>query len=1043
MIREKHKTVFASLILCFLLLGGANLATAKAERNLGNLHQAPVNKEVTGVVTDPSGEPLIGVSVAVKGSTNRTMTDIDGKFTISCSPSDVLEITYIGFEKYEVQVGASTEINVILNEKTELLDEVIVIGYGTTTRKKAVGAVDQIRSQAIEKRPVANVSQALQGASPSLMIQQRSMDPNSNDINVNIRGISTMNKNEPLLVIDGLVTEFSSLNKLNPSDIENVSVLKDAGTAAIYGSRSANGVILVTTKKGQKNQGPTVRVNTQVGLQDPNVLFEAVDGYQNATLKNLALTNVGSNPQFTPEQIRDLYNHRSEESWHIHQILETAVQQNYNINVSGGSNNTTYMFSGAFFDQESNFVGNYGITRYNLRSNITTEYGRFKFSSILAYTRNNNTSSTAGSAIINSTRIPPYYYYKMQADNGKYLVNDVITDQNPLGELRDGGYTKHDNDYVNVNLNVDFKILDGLTLRGVVGADIYSDHRFIRRKQVPLYANADAIKPLVYVNAERNTEDYNYKAYLLNYQLLLDYNKSFGNHRVYGLIGATNESKTSRNNEIKLKYTDPILGTPTTDTEIDENGSRVSPQGTEERSLTSILGRAGYDFADKYYAEFSFRYDGSSVFPKENRWAFYPSASLGWRMSEESFMEKYRNNIGDLKVRGSYGVLGNQGIAPYQYLTRYSVATNAYGFNNKGVSGAGFTYGNKDLKWESSHVLNIGLDAAFLKNALTVNLDYFYKTTKDILIKPETPTAFGTELSDANAVEMRNQGWEITANYYLKTGAFKHNFMLNVGDSWNKVTKFIGNEQISTSDNISKIIRVGLPLNVYYGFKKEGYFQSVEEIETSALPVGTSASDLKPGDIKYIDRNGDGVIDSKDRYVLGNAFPRYTFAFNYDVEYKGFTFGMFWQGVGKRDMMIRGELVEPFHENYSYVIYKHQLDYWTPTNTNSTWPRLTAAGATSTQNNYQKSSDLYLFDGKYLRLRNIQVGYTLPSTITKKVGMERVHFYVNAENLFTLSKNSFVDPESSEFNSNMSGNANSARNYPMLKYYGLGLEIQF
>lgn len=1043
MIREKHKTVFASLILCCLLLGGANLATAKAGNNLGNLHQAPVNKEVTGIVTDPNGEPLIGVSVAVKGSTNRTMTDIDGKFTISCSPSDVLEITYIGFEKYEVQVGASTDINVTLKEKTELLDEVVVIGYGTTTRKKAVGAVDQIRSQAIENRPVSNVTQALQGASPSLTIQQRSMDPNSNDMNINIRGISTMNNNGPLIVIDGLVSESGSLNKLNPADIESVSVLKDAGTAAIYGSRSANGVLLVTTKKGQKNQAPTVRLNTQVGFQDPNVLFEPVAGYQNATLKNLALTNVGSNPQFTPEQIRDLYNHQSEESWHINQILETALQQNYNINVSGGSNNTTYMFSGSFFDQESNFVGNYGITRYNLRSNITTEYGRFKFSSILAYTRNNNTSHTAGSAIINSTRIPPYYYYKMQADNGKYLLNDVITDKNSLGELRDGGYIKNDNDYVNVNLNIDFKILDGLTLRGIFGADIYSDHRFIRRKQIPLYANADAAKPLVYVNADRNTEDFNEKAYLLNYQMLLDYNKSFGSHKVSGLLGATNESYTRRQNEIKLKYTDPILGTPTTETEFDESGSRTSLSGTRETNITSFLGRLGYDFADKYYAEFSFRYDGSSIFPKHNRWGFFPSGSLGWRASEESFMESYRDNVGDLKIRSSYGILGNQSIDPYQYLTRYSVATNAYGFNNKGVSGAGFVYGNDDLKWESTHNFNIGIDATFLKNSLTVNLDYFHKVTKDILITPETPTVFGTTLSSTNAGEMKNQGWEATINYFLKTGDFRHNFMLNVGDNWNEVTKFIGNEQISTSDNISRIIRVGLPFNAYYGFKKEGYFQSVEEIETSALPVGTSASDLKPGDVKYSDRNGDGVIDAKDRYVLGNAFPRYTVGFNYNLEYKGFSFNMFWQGVGKRDMMIRGELVEPFHENYSYVIYKHQLDYWTPTNTNSTWPRLTAAGATSTQNNYQKSSDLYLFDGKYLRLKNIQVGYTLPTAMTKKVGMERVHFYVNAQNLFTLSKNSFVDPESTEFNSNMSGSANSARNYPLLKYYGLGLEIQF
>jgi hypothetical protein len=251
----------------------------------------------------------------------------------------------------------------------------------------------------------------------------------------------------------------------------------------------------------------------------------------------------------------------------------------------------------------------------------------------------------------------------------------------------------------------------------------------------------------------------------------------------------------------------------------------------------------------------------------------------------------------------------------------------------------------------------------------------------------------------------------------------------------------VGDEQISTADNISKITRVGLPFNSYYGYKTNGLFQGMEEIETSALPVGMSASDLKPGDVKYTDRNGDGIIDSKDRFVLGNAFPRYTFGFSYNLTFKGFDFGMLLQGVGKRDMMVRGELVEPFHENYSYVIYKHQLNYWTPTNTEATQPRLTPPGASSTKNNYQMGSDLYLFDGSYIRLKNIQLGYTIPSSLTKKVGMQKFRVFVNAQNLLTFSANSWIDPESSEFDSNMSGSANSARNYPTLKYYGFGFNI--
>lgn len=1047
MIRKKYKVTLASLIMSSLFLGTPCISLhAEQTGTLNTSQQDPtVKKTVTGTVKDNNGDPLIGVSVVVKNDPrNGTVTDIDGRFSISCTGNDILQISYIGFTTEEIDVNNRTSLSVILKENSKVLDDVIVIGYGTTTRRSVVGAVDQVGSSFIEDRPVSNLTQALQGASGSLNIQQRSMNPNDNQLNINIRGISTMNNNSPLIVIDGLVSDNSSLNKLNPADIESISVLKDAGTAAIYGSRSANGVLLVTTKKGKKNAPPVVRLDGMIGLQDPKVLFSPVAGYENATLKNLALTNVGANPQYTPDQIRDLGAHQGEEEWNLDRILRTALQQNYNVSVSGGSTNTTYLFSGGFYDQESNFVGpDFGIRRYNLRSNIVTEFQRLRITSILAYTRTNSKATTANNAIINSSRIPPYYYTKMQAANGKYLVNDMLTDQNPLAELEQGGYVKNDNDYFNINLGADLKIMEGLKLRGVFGADIFSDHRFTRRIQVPLYGNPDDIKPRVYVNAERNTEDFNEKTYLLNSQILLDFDRTFGQHHITGVFGATNESYTRTQNEIKMKYTDPILGTPTTGTEIVEDGSVVSLQRTRKTSINSILGRVNYAFQDKYYAEFSFRSDGSSIFAKENRWGFFPSGSVGWRISEESFMEKYRENVGDLKLRSSYGILGNQSIDPYQYLTVYEPHTNVYGFNNNAVSGAGFTFGNPDLRWEKSASFNIGFDATFLNNSLTATFDYFHKKTTDILITPVIPSVFGGGLKNYNAGEMKNEGWEVTLNYRLKTGDFNHNFGLTVGDSRNEVLKFEGYEQISTNDEISRILRVGLPFNSYYGYKTDGFFQSAAEIEASALPVGISPSDLKPGDLKFVDRNNDGVIDAKDRYVLGNAFPRYTFGFTYDVSYHGFDFNMLIEGVGKRDMMIRGELLEPFHQNYSYAIYKHQLDFWTPTNTDARWPRLTAAGSASTKNNYGMGADLNLLDGKYIRLKNIQIGYTIPKNITNKMGINKVRAFINAQNLLTLSKNSFIDPESSEYDSNMSGYSNSARNYPLLKYYGFGLNVEF
>lgn len=996
---------------------------------------------VAGQVVDDANLPIPGVSIKVKGGSPIGQTDTNGEFALQVSDNQVvLQFSAIGFETLE-KVVSTTKMKIVLKAAINTMEDVIVVGYGTTTRKKISGAVDQVKSSQLTNRPTANLTQALQGAAPSLSIQQRSMDPNGNTTNLNIRGVSTMNSNAPLIVIDGLISDGSSLNKLNPADIETVSILKDAGASAIYGSRSANGVLLITTKRGAKNQGPVIRLDGQIGAQDPKILFGPVTGYQNATLKNLSLTNVGMAPQFSPTQIQDLNDHQDEEDWYFNQIVKTATQQNYNVNISGGGANTTYLFSGGFYDQGSNYEGNYGIKRYNLRSNITAEYKRFKFSSILTYTRNNSNASTAGNAIINSSRIPTYYYYKMIAPNGRYLVNDVLTDQNPLAELRDGGYIKSDNNYFNANLNVEARLFDGLKFRGVFGADIINDHRFTRRKEIPLYSSETATSPLVFMNSTRNTEDYNQQVSLLNYQLLLDYSKTIGKHSLTGLFGASNESYTRRANEIKYKFTDPILGTPTTGTEIDPT-SYGSLGATTENSINSLFGRGGYAYADRYTAEFNFRYDGSSKFSKDFRWGFFPSGSIGWSLSDEHFLSKYRQKVGDLKLRASYGLLGNQDIDSYQFLTSYTPYPNSYGFNNVGVSGAGFTFGNSNLQWEVTHTLNIGIDANFFNKALTVSFDYFNKITKDILITPEIPSVFGTTLSKTNAGQMKNQGWELTLGYRVRTGSFNHDFSGNIGDSRNKVLRFVGDEQITTADNISKITRVGIPFNSYYGYKIKGLFQSMEEIETSALPVGMSASDLKPGDVKYSDRNADGVIDSKDRYILGNAFPRYTFGFNYNLTYKGFDFGMLWQGVGKRDMVVRGELIEPFHENYSYVIYQHQLNYWTPVNTDATQPRLTPAGATSTKNNYQMGSDLYLFEGSYIRLKNIQLGYTIPVNISKKIGLQKLRVFANAQNLLTFSANSWIDPESSEFDSNMSGSANSARNYPTLKYYGLGFNIE-
>lgn len=1042
---RKYKLLFFSLAIASLFILAPDINAGQA--SILSTSQTK-NTLVKGTVKDASGEPLIGVSVSVKGKSGiGTITDINGNFSIQCDANDTLVFSYIGYATLEFPVNGKSSLSISMKEDTKVLDEVIVVGYGTTTRKSAVGAVDQVKADMIENRPVANMTQALQGAAPNVIIQQRNHNPNDNKTNFNIRGISTLNDNSPLFVIDGLVADGESFNKLNPMDIENISILKDAGTAAIYGSRSSNGVVVVTTKKGKKNQRPVVRLSGMIGWENPDILFSPVAGYQNATLRNLAETNAGNAPKYTPDQIRDLAAHQNEESWFFDQIMRTAMQQNYNLSVSGGSEHSTYMISMGYYDQESNYVGNdsFGVQRYNFRTSLSTELGRFKLTGILAYARNNSVSTTGGSLEVDAARTPTYYYYKMKSADGRYLLNDILSEFNPLGQLEAGGRNKYRNNYINTNVSAEMKIIDGLKLKGVFGADIMNDTRFTRNHAVAYYSSEEATEPRPIKKENNKTSNWNSNAYLINTQLLLDYNKTFGKHTVNGLVGLTNESYTQSSNEIEKKYVDPDLGIATDETTSEPGNitGKTSVDDSNRTSITSFLGRAGYSYADRYYAEFSFRYDGASKFHKDYRWGFFPSVSLGWRPTEESFMEFYKEKIGDLKLRASYGILGSQAIGTYDRFTVYDVYDNSYAYNNKTVSGAGFKLGLENVTWEKTQTFNIGVDASFLQNSLTVTFDYFHKRTNDILMKPLISSVFGTEMPMANIGKMQNQGWDLSVNYRLKTGAFTHNFNFNLGDSWNKVLEFPGDEQITQVEELSRIIRVGVPLNSYYGYKMAGFFQSYDEIEASAIPVGAK---VQPGDIKFVDRNDDGIIDSKDKFILGNAFPRYTFGFTYGLNWKGIDFSMFWQGVGKRDMMLRGELIEPYHANYSYTIYKHQLDFWTPTNTEARWPRLAAPGSDSNRNNYGNGngSDLFLLDGKYLRLKNLTIGYTLPKEWTKHLGMQKARLYINGQNLLTFSNNSFIDPESSEFDSKMStSGANSGRSYPTLRYFGFGVDIEF
>ncbi|RFZ85075.1 SusC/RagA family TonB-linked outer membrane protein [Mucilaginibacter terrenus] len=994
--------------------------------------------KVQGKVVDDANAPLPGVSVKLKGTGIGTVTDVNGNFVLDLPNADgTLVFSFIGFTSKELPVNGQTALgNVQLVPSQSSLNEVVVVGYGTQKRVNVIGAVDQVTSAAIEGKPAVNLTQALQGTSPNLIIQQTSNEPGAYQ-SINIRGVSTFGNNSPLLVIDGITaSDPGALNLLNPNDIESMSVLKDAGSAAIYGSRAANGVILITTKKGKKNAGAVLTYNGQAGVQVPHVGYKPVHAYENAILRNEAVVNAGLTPIYSPAQIRQ-FQQQGDKEWFLDAILKNAVQQNHNLSLSGGSDKSTYLVSAGVLDQRNNLVGpDYGLRRYNYRMNLSSDFGRLKVTSILAYTRTEikEHSFGTGTLIVDAGRTPTYY--DIQDAQGNYLTNDVLAEFNPLGILEKGGYRKRDNDNIFGNLTAELGITKDLKVKGVFGGSLLSNHLFGRVIQVNFL-------PKGTYGSDRNTNDENDKNLFINSQFLAQYTKTFNkDHNVDILIGVANESTNSQSNYLRLKFTDPELGTPITGTVI-ETSSTGTNSHTQESSLNSLFGRASYSYKNKYYGEADFRLDASSKFAPENRDAFFPSLTLGYRLTEESFMQNYRDKVGDVKLRASYGILGNQNVGNYQFLNNYRVSQNDYySFNNGQVSVIDIQFANPNIRWERASTFNVGADLTFFRNALTVSVDYFNKITRDILLPPVVPGVYGANASDYNAGEVQNRGWELNVNYRVKTGAFNHSFAFNVGDTKNKVLKLEGGDQIRTSDEMQLINKVGLPIGSYVGLVRDGYFQNLDDITNGPKPAGLN---VQPGDNRYVDVNKDGIIDENDKFVLGNGFPRLTFGFTYNLAVKGFDLNLFLQGVGKRSMFVRGEQVEPFHVNYSQVIYQHQLDYWTPQNPNARYPRLTASGSQSNENNFRRGSDMYLFDGSYLRVKNIQIGYTIPSSITKKIGMRKVRTYLTGQNVLTFSGMKFIDPESSELNGNaalpQNGGANSARSYPLPIYYGFGIDI--
>lgn len=1017
-------------------------ANAKAVSITHKVSKSAFNITITGRVLDDTNQPLPGVSVGVSGTTIGTVTDVNGRYSLSIPDTDAgksLTFSFIGFTKQEVAIAGKTEINVSLKANNTSLNEVVVVGYGTQKRINVTGAVSTISSKNIENKPVLNTYQALQGESPNLIIQQTNLNPGS-DVTVNIRGVGTLGDNTPLVVIDGVIG--GNLNTINPNDIASVSVLKDAGSAAIYGSRAANGVILVTTKGGKFNSKATVSYNGSYGIQDANVLVHKVDAWDNAYYKNQSLINSGLPAAYTPDQIQALKD-AGNGTWDIEHLLKKAPLQSHNVSITGGGETNSYYISAGYQNQGSNLIGNggtgadFGYQKYNLRLNQTSIIGKFRTNIILNYTKTRNKSNSVGDNNIfaDANRVPHNYSWK--DENGNYLTNPVASQYNEYGVLEKGGYNQADNDEIFGAFNGQLSITKDLKLTGEFGGTIQNNGTFFRRTQV------NYLPAGVYGN-DLTVLDGNSKSLLTNTKLYAEYNKKISDHTFKILAGVSSETYNQKGFQLQKTLTDPLLGTPTTGTIVDTQNSNNSI-AVNSTSLLSAFGRVNYSYKDKYLLEAMFREDASSKFAAGNRASFFPSVSAGWIVTQESFMEPVKNTLSTFKIRASYGIVGNQNVGNYQYQTTYFNYANAYGFGNNIVGGAGTNIANRDITWEKAAKLNIGFDAGLFDDRITATFDYFRATTSNILApRADVPFIFGAGSPDYNVAKVRNTGWEASLTYNLRSKDLTQSFSVNIADNQNKLLQLTGDatQTIYNQDVFQLIRKVGEPVTQYYGYETNGFFQNQDDINNSPKIAGNS---VQPGDLKFKDRNGDGIIDEKDKTVLGNPFPRYTFGFTYRASYKGFDLSIFIQGVGKRDEFLRGELIEPFHYGYGATVYEHQTDIWSPTNPNARYPILANIGSPSNTNNWRTGSDLYKYNAAYARLKNVNIGYTFGKGVTQKLGIQRLRISLIGQNLATVSKLKFIDPETSEFGNNLNpgSSSNSARQYPLPVFYGAGLDLTF
>ena len=989
-------------------------------------------KKIEGTVKDANGEPVIGATVMVKGTTNGTITDFDGKFSLEAEDGADLEISYIGFQSQQVKADAGKLLAVTLRENTEVLDEVVVVGYGTQKKVNLTGSVATVDSKLLNDRPIQNVSSALQGLIPGVTITSNGGRPGQDESKIRVRGVGTLNNSDPYILVDGIET---SLDSVDPNDIESISVLKDAASAAIYGSKASNGVILITTKRGKEGK-PVVRYTGNVGFQQSTNMIERMSSYDYARLFNQSMEETGMTPRFTDEEIRKFKdgsdsNYPNTDWYDL--ILRTGFQHTHNVNISGGSENIKFMGSVGYLGQ-SGILPNSDRKQLNARTNLD-----MKISSRL--------SAKLNLSYINNVFSDPTSSFNQGGGSEQIFYNLNRTAPWIVGRYDDGTYgTTSDGSVlawldadqtVDIEKNrfigsaaLDYKIMERLNLSLVGSFTKYNEHYNEFRKHLVYndYLSSDP-NDLTIKNDLSETK---------TFDAILTYNNKIKKHNISALLGWHAERFTKAHEEL---YRKNFPTNDITDMDAGEAGTQTNKGETTELSLLSYFARINYDYSGKYLFEANIRSDASSRFAPGHRWGYFPSFSAAWRISEENFMKNSRFWITNMKLRASWGLLGNQNALDdnFAYLPAYGLDA-AYSFGGNYYNGYNLgSHKIRTISWEKAMTYGVGLDMT-LNNNFNISIDYYNRKTTGIIMDVPVPVEFGKGAYKDNIGAMRNQGFEISFGYNKKWNDWSLGISGNISYNKNELLNLSNGVSFMNDPNNENMRRVvGYAVDSYYLYETDGLFNSDEAAKDwmdeyagqPGYPFG--AKQFKGGDLIIKDTDGDGKITEDDRTVCGSRNPSFIYGLNLNVGYKGFDLGLIFTGAADAYMLLDDVAVGNFVGDASHPSTLW-LDAWSPNNKDTNIPRIFYADESPSSFRNIKS-DFWLSNASYLRLKNIQLGYTFPVNKLKNIGIQGLRLYVTMENVFTISNMLVnVDPEIA------SENANS---YPLLRTSSLGISLTF